>query len=450
MDRCDRTSPSSDRGSLSPDRKLRKFSGSSPSSFSDTDVLVAASSADLLREGKLFVYETDFDTNGILYWLGTNGKSTPYTNPSFNDIVTVTPSSIAGGTPQGFIEHTHREAYCCTNSCLGSSVKIELPSTVIVTRYSVRSDKHKGCKLRNWLLEGSKDGREWVELSRHENDTSLAESPGSTATWRTNPKNIECSQFRLVQIGPNSSDGLHLMCAGLELYGCVQPPSPQTKPVRSHMSTESTIDKPNDSQSVSSADSTLNDEGLQTTSASCNTRTCDVSADSLVHVETAEASVAFHSRIIADGICNLNEAEVSHLMHELGCDIPKSVVAHHQFSGKVLQGLTETEMLTVLHITTLGARRRLSIALKRLQNHEGFKSCKRFDWSVDQVCQWMIDHEASQISSACRSNEVDGEVLLSLTRDDLESLGMSNLFEKVKLLDAIEALKHEILDNKNC
>jgi len=30
---------------------------------------------------KKFTYESDFDENGILYWLGTTGKTTPYINP---------------------------------------------------------------------------------------------------------------------------------------------------------------------------------------------------------------------------------------------------------------------------------------------------------------------------------------------------------------------------------
>lgn len=64
--------------------------------------------AELLRRGESFKYEADFDTNGILYWLGTNGKTMPYTNPATNSAVTVTASSIGGGTAQGFIEHTHR------------------------------------------------------------------------------------------------------------------------------------------------------------------------------------------------------------------------------------------------------------------------------------------------------------------------------------------------------
>lgn len=120
-----------------------------------------------------------------------------------------------------------QETYSCTNSLLGSSFRVELPTAVVVSRYTIRSDKHSGCKLRHWLLEGSKNGVEWSVLSTH-NDAALEEAPASTATWYTNPDGLECSQFRLVQTGPNSSGGSNLMCAGLELYGTV----PQRTQVR--------------------------------------------------------------------------------------------------------------------------------------------------------------------------------------------------------------------------
>lgn len=51
-----------------------------------------------------FTHMQDFDENGILYWLGTNGKSTPdWVNPGSVGIVAVS-TSEGRGLPYGKVE----------------------------------------------------------------------------------------------------------------------------------------------------------------------------------------------------------------------------------------------------------------------------------------------------------------------------------------------------------
>jgi hypothetical protein len=66
------------------------------------------SASDLMRQGGRFGYEKDFDKRGVLYWLGTDGLTSTYSNPSASGKVAVSPSSIGGGTSHGFIEHGRR------------------------------------------------------------------------------------------------------------------------------------------------------------------------------------------------------------------------------------------------------------------------------------------------------------------------------------------------------
>lgn len=54
---------------------------------------------------------------------------------------------------------------------------------IIPTCYTLRHARGYGrSALRNWLLQGSKDGTTWTTLVTHVDDTSLHE-PGSTASW---------------------------------------------------------------------------------------------------------------------------------------------------------------------------------------------------------------------------------------------------------------------------
>jgi hypothetical protein len=48
----------------------------------------------LLAAGRVFTYAFDFDTNGVMYFLGTMGLSQPWVNPSDAGWVIVTTSGL--------------------------------------------------------------------------------------------------------------------------------------------------------------------------------------------------------------------------------------------------------------------------------------------------------------------------------------------------------------------
>lgn len=77
--------------------------------------------------------------------------------------------------------------------------------------------------LRNWKLEGSLDGKNWICLKEHINDSSL-NSPLSTESWKISPPQKENEKlffkyFRIFQTGKNGSGHHHLMMNGFEIYG---------------------------------------------------------------------------------------------------------------------------------------------------------------------------------------------------------------------------------------
>jgi hypothetical protein len=178
---------------------------------------------------------------GLFMWVGeerggdlSNRKrkscrgTTEYVNPHTTRKVIVTASSLGGGycTLEKFIQHTPpggRE-YNGTNEAPGSWVAVQLAVAVALKRYDLRHGNNWGGHvLRNWNLEGSNDGVEWVVLRQHVNDTSLAEREHSTASWEVdNPDGLAFSRFRIIMTGPNSSGNHHLMMMGLELYGRVE------------------------------------------------------------------------------------------------------------------------------------------------------------------------------------------------------------------------------------
>jgi hypothetical protein len=183
--------------------------------------------ADEMRRAGVLEYESDFDTNGVLFLLGTNGRTTAYVNPHTTGKVVVTASSVHPnqGTLEGFIGHERPVTHggCnYTSNVAGSFVALQLPLPLAVTRYTFRNDAYGASNaLRNWNFEGSNDGDEWVVLRQHVNDQSLAAQPYATASWDVNPDGLAFLHFRIHQTGVNLKGNHLLMMAGLELYGRV-------------------------------------------------------------------------------------------------------------------------------------------------------------------------------------------------------------------------------------
>ncbi|EFO28334.2 hypothetical protein LOAG_00153 [Loa loa] len=173
-----------------------------------------------------FTYTNDFDDKGIIYWLGTNGKTVAeWTNPANVHVVFVT-SSDGERLPYGKHEDIlSREALNChTSDDKNAHFTIDLGIYFYPNTYTLRHARGYGrSALRNWLLQGSHNGRIWDILVVHENDASL-NYPGSTATWP-----IVCLEgkgpyryIRIAQNGKNASNQNHyLSLSGFEIYGDV-------------------------------------------------------------------------------------------------------------------------------------------------------------------------------------------------------------------------------------
>ena len=71
------------------------------------------------------------------------------------------------------------------------------------------------------LLQGREDRGAWVDLCRHEHDSSLA-LPGQFASWKVAGRPGESAAFRAFRIlltGPNAAGACELHVSSWELYG---------------------------------------------------------------------------------------------------------------------------------------------------------------------------------------------------------------------------------------
>ncbi|XP_053661606.1 E3 ubiquitin-protein ligase Ufd4 [Anopheles marshallii] len=175
-----------------------------------------------------FRHRHDFDENGIIYYIGTNGKTLEWVNPAQYGLVTVTSSEgkqLPYGKLEDILSRDSVSVNCHTKDNKKSWFAIDLGIFIIPTAYTLRHARGYGrSALRNWLFQMSKDGVNWVTMLTHTDDKSLAE-PGSTCTWPIDCSADEQQGYRHVRIhqnGRNASGQTHyLSLSGFEIYGKV-------------------------------------------------------------------------------------------------------------------------------------------------------------------------------------------------------------------------------------
>jgi hypothetical protein len=168
------------------------------------------------------VYTRDYDNNGILYWLGTQRGTAPYTNPHNSGKVIVSSSSNGAGCDYSHVVCNNSNGTFYTNNASNSFVVIDFrPSNIEITpTYYTISDGRCGYSIRSWVLQGSQDGIWWDTIKEHFDDMSIIYGSKHTQSW-----NIECtkpySMFRLYSTGPNHMGNHFFAVSGFEIYGTV-------------------------------------------------------------------------------------------------------------------------------------------------------------------------------------------------------------------------------------
>lgn len=179
------------------------------------------------KQGMVFKHQYDFDEDGLIYYIGSNGKSAEWVNPAQYGLVQITSSegkTLPYGKLEDILSRDSISVNCHTKDNKKAWFAIDLGVFIVPNAYTLRHARGYGrSALRNWLLQGSRDGINWVTLVTHTDDKSLVE-PGSTSTWP-----IMCAapdeqqgfrHIRIQQNGRNASGQTHyLSLSGFEIYG---------------------------------------------------------------------------------------------------------------------------------------------------------------------------------------------------------------------------------------
>ncbi|GAB1605453.1 kazrin-like isoform X2 [Argonauta hians] len=112
-------------------------------------------------------------------------------------------------------------------------------------------------------------------------------------------------------------------------------------------------------------------------------------------------------------------------------------------SGKVLLGLSDSELASALSITSSMHRRKLRLAIEEKRNPNDVKFVKAVEMDHNWVCEkWLTDLGLSQYKATFELQLVDGRMLNTLTKKDLEKhFAIQRKFHHASILHGIELLR---------
>lgn len=178
-----------------------------------------------------FEYEHDFDQNGVFFKIGKMAALQAHACQSSAEMM-VTPLLMneqwTNPASAGFVNVLCSSSQDCSvtvvcgrqgergstkpvpNSWLGVDLG---PSCAHLScsayTFSCNKFDNSSRALRNWEFQGSMDGETWELIRKHDDDCSIPDSAGASATFEVDCKGRMFRQFRIVQTGPNSYRSTH-------------------------------------------------------------------------------------------------------------------------------------------------------------------------------------------------------------------------------------------------
>jgi len=188
-----------------------------------------------------FEYVSDFDKNGILYYLATEGGKKPYKNPATSGVVKleISHKSLYSSdmVKDNIIDHFKATSTYWGGSCpQWFSVDLGEKNLVKCTAYTLRHGfSSYNSYICDWEFQGSTDNKKWDVL--HSEINPPFTKGYDTKTFKLPPQTKFYRYFRVLQKG-NYSMGLgqsggspYLCISGFEIYGEKFTGVEQTEPI---------------------------------------------------------------------------------------------------------------------------------------------------------------------------------------------------------------------------
>ena len=164
-----------------------------------------------------YAYQSNGDTNGVFYAIGTNFGRESWTNPHTSGRIVVTARNLANGSVEMAVD---RAASNLLNSSSPSdnwfSFDLGAGRSLQLTQYSYRARNDSADLPTGWDLQGSNDGSAWTAI---ETRTGLSFTASSWQTFTLATQSDPYRYFRLARHGADADGANYFGLGELELYG---------------------------------------------------------------------------------------------------------------------------------------------------------------------------------------------------------------------------------------
>jgi hypothetical protein len=167
------------------------------------------------------------DTNGLLYYLGTDGGQHAFSNPITTGKIAVTatdPWDASGTWDVKNVASRDAAGYFSKGDAPGSFIQFDLGASkrMDVDKFTImaRATGNPDWMPKGYKLQGSQNGTDWTDLFAIAEDFTLLgwAAIGATAAWPVS-NTTPWRYLKLLQTQANGDGGNQLTVAELEFYG---------------------------------------------------------------------------------------------------------------------------------------------------------------------------------------------------------------------------------------
>jgi hypothetical protein len=164
-------------------------------------------------------HKSDFDQNGLFYYLASNAKSENWKSPVDRGLIVLNVSSQDkdSSSINSILSPIPKSDFFTQNNNVNEYIKFSINNGFLKINHLLFKYGDK-IVLRNWNLEGFNClSQKWIIIKQFKNDQSL-NSKNLFASWK-----IDCddfyNEFRIILTGPNSDGFNYLVLGHMEVYG---------------------------------------------------------------------------------------------------------------------------------------------------------------------------------------------------------------------------------------
>jgi len=164
-------------------------------------------------------FSSIFDTNGAVYFIGTNYLADSFTNPHTSGRVVCDRISNGQGTPTQLVSRAYEDSYSGNTSGSWISIDLGAARSLKVNHYSLSGATSTGSYLRSWKLQGSSDNSNWTDLDTQTSNATI-NGASQSVDVAVAGQTVFYRYLRILLSSGGASDGTnYLVCSDFEFYG---------------------------------------------------------------------------------------------------------------------------------------------------------------------------------------------------------------------------------------